>query len=68
MVGVREDYSVRTDNNGQSESQTYDYAYNDDAPIQWFSMRYHGAYAKVGSKGGPYLKIGYRERYWDPSF
>jgi hypothetical protein len=65
-VEVREDHAKRTDRNGQSESQTYEYSPNPSATVQRFTLRANGRYEQPG--GGSGLLIGHREMYHDFTF
>ena len=77
IVGVQEDNYHRTDNNGISESQEYEFTPNPDARIEYFRTGKNGTWEpiyknaetgrwKKGGCGG--LKIGERDRYYDFSF
>jgi hypothetical protein len=77
-VWVRQDKATRTDKNGFSESQTYDYEPNPDGALYRFRFRNNrweeirlndktGRWNKCEG-GGMGLRIGEREEYWDPSF
>lgn len=75
LVIVQYDKASRTDRNGQSEMQTYQFQRDPqgrkrefmlylkaDGSREWCALE-HGR----KSKGGPYLKVGEREHYLDPS-
>lgn len=73
-VWVSEDDWVRVDNNGISESQSYEY---NPSPNQWdpatwlvFTLRKNERYVRKGveQNTGSFLSIGIRDKYWDPSF
>lgn len=76
IIKVQRDKATRTDGNGFSESQTYDYAANPNGRItifkqsapntQWVEMRVNentGRLNKVA--GGAGLGIGYRNEHYD---
>ncbi len=65
-IQVQQDLATRTDSNGMSEAQTYEFAPNPSAPVQTFSLRKDGGYKKVG--GTSQLLIGKRSEYYDYSF
>lgn len=82
VITVQEDYAIRADRNGMSESQSYVYVENPKAPLRYFrtAMRgqragrwqevyrgISGRFRQVGSMGCG-LRIGEREEYRDPSF
>lgn len=63
QIHVQEDDYTRTDNNGMSESQAYEYRRNPGNIIRVFRRTKHGYRCK-----GMGLHIGNRERYYDFSF
>ena len=63
-VTVRYDTVKRTDANGMSESQTYEYAPNPAGVIEVFRMTKRG-WRNASGNG---LGIGYRAEYYDFSF
>lgn len=69
-ITVQADNAKRTDNNGLSESQEYEYSRNPDGATHVYTRRRDGSYVRKGSKmrGGPRLALGYRSKYRDPSF
>lgn len=69
LLGVSEDNATRTDSNGMSEVQTYEFTPG-DGPVRWFTLRKDGRYVEAGQpmKGGTVLKVGHREKYHDFSF
>lgn len=69
-IGIQRDNAVRTDNNGMTESQDYEYSPNVNAPIEYFTQRKNGAWvkAKESMRGGTRLRIGERKEYYDYSF
>lgn len=80
IVTVQEDNAKRTDTNGMSESQTYEYTPNPEGSkysfrsvdsSQWRQVRKNekGRWVYVGPKGEGYgLTIGTRKKYHDFSF
>lgn len=64
---LQEDSVKRTDNNGMSEAQEYDYFRNKDGTIVDISLRKNGQYKVVGSKH-QLVSLGVRRRYYDFSF
>lgn len=78
LVYVREDNYQRTDKNGWSESQEYEYTANPDGQVHAFRKNKHGRWerVRVNQKTGRFNKadcgyglvLGRREKYWDPSF
>lgn len=68
-IGVVQDVATRTDKNGMSESQSYDYSPGTGAP-QFFTLRKNGAWVLEGEsmKNGQRLAIGNRDEYHDFSF
>jgi hypothetical protein len=69
-IVVQEDIATRTDQNGMSESQSYDYTPNPKAARQVVTLRKNGRWVKQGSKmqHGPAFQIGYRNTYHDYGF
>lgn len=78
-IVVQEDNYKRTDKNGFSESQTYEYTPNPEgyrshfrfepAVGRWQQMRLNPETGRLNKvKGGVGLRIGEREKYWDPCF
>lgn len=63
-VTVQEDTAKRTDKNGMSECQTYDYSPNPAGSIRTFRRNSKGQL--VGN--GRFLFVGRREKYHDYSF
>jgi hypothetical protein len=77
IVAVQEDNAQRTDNNGFSESQEYEYSANPNGSISYFRFEEGKGWRgispgkKPGSwklNGGGGLRIGEREKYHDFSF
>lgn len=68
-VGFQQDEAIRTDKNGMSDSQTYEYKPNPQAGIQYFTLRKNGAWVREGeSMKGTRITIGVRNEYHDFSF
>lgn len=69
-VVVQRDKPVRTDSNGMSESQSYEFEPQPDAKKEVFTLRKNGAWVLKGDamKNGQRIAIGYREEYYDFSF
>ena len=69
-IEVQRDNAKRLDKNGLSESQTYEYTPNPDAPRLTYTLRRNGRWVAVGSGRvtGRALLIGHRDEYIDPCF
>jgi len=68
-VEIQEDNAKRTDSNGMSECQDYEFTPNTEAQVCRYSLRKNGAYVRVGdSVNGSRLRIGERSKYYDYSF
>ena len=75
-IGVKEDDAVRTDNNGFSESQTYDFSFNPQGGMIYYRKNAKGTWegCYINQETGRFVKghgsitIGQRSKYWDPSF
>jgi hypothetical protein len=63
-VEVQEDHAVRTDQNGMSECQSYDFSPNEDAAVLVFRKRKDGRFGDSSAS----LRIGSRDKYYDYSF
>lgn len=70
---------VRTDKNGMSESQSYEYTSNEKNTVESFKVVYDsnnivrfiasGTYRSCGQlMASGQISLGYARRYWDPSF
>jgi hypothetical protein len=59
------DIATRTDLNGRSESQSYEYETNPNAKREVFTLRKSGRFQ---ASGGGVLAIGARREYYDYSF
>jgi hypothetical protein len=66
VIRVQEDDAVRTDKNGMSEDQDYDYTPNTNNPIITFTRRKNGSFTEKGRTSG--LIVGRRDKYYDFSF
>ena len=64
-IKVREDHFKRTDKNGMSESQSYEYSPNPDARERTFRLTKNG-WKELG--GSCFLSIIGRRAYLDPTF
>lgn len=68
-IMVTQDFAKRTDRNGISESQEYEYRTNPNAVPETFTKRKNGAYVRKGeSINGTRLYVGKRRMYQNPSF
>lgn len=67
---VQMDRYVRSDKNGLSESQDYDYGRNSDGAVYIVTRRKNGRWVTLGEsmKHGQRWAIGERSAYQDPSF
>jgi len=63
---LQEDKAIRTDTNGMSESQSYDYETDLNGSIHYASLRKDGTYRLLGGKTSIWL--GSRRKYHDYSF
>jgi len=70
LIGIKQDIATRTDDNGMSDSQSYEFTPNPEAGVQWYSFRPKvNAFVRVGdSVRGARLLVGHREEYYDYSF
>lgn len=64
-VCVQEDNATRTDKNGMSDSQSYEYTPNPDAPVEVYRACKGGVFKDAK---GSRLMIGKRSKYYDYSF
>lgn len=68
-VDIQRDTATRTDKNGMSECQDYEYSPNPDASIETYTLRKNGRWVQKGqSLKGQSIAIGYRSEYYDYSF
>jgi hypothetical protein len=67
---IQKDNAKRTDTNGMSESQSYEYTPNPEAHKQAFTLRADGGWVREGEslRGGQRIVIGFRRAYHDYSF
>ena len=67
QVVVQEDHAKRTDSNGMSDSQTYEYSPNPEGPTVTYTLRKNGAWVRKGDpmKTGERLAIGRRDHHYD---
>jgi hypothetical protein len=65
-VTVQDDTATRTDKNGMSDAQSYDYAPNPNGPTAVYTRRKDGTYRERGGQGR--LLINVRFHYHDFSF
>jgi hypothetical protein len=83
IIGVQQDNAKRTDNNGMSESQSYEFTPNHDAPVSFLKSTiveteqgkrkiyepvHWNAKTNRWNKGGTAVTLGRREKYHDFSF
>jgi hypothetical protein len=84
IVGLQRDHAKRTDNNGMSDSQSWEFTPNPDAPVSYLRSTFYD-HPKLGkvkmyepvhynekskrwNKGGDNIVIGHRSKYHDFSF
>lgn len=68
-IVLQEDKATRADQNGISESQTYNYETDPNGAIYIATLRSDGRYRLVGStKNSKAITIGVRREYYDYSF
>lgn len=76
FIGVKQDHAKRTDNNGMSEMQQYEYTPNPEAGEIffrfdgkfWEGVSFNQKTKRWKKNGGPGIRIGHREKYHDFSF
>lgn len=69
QITVQRDTCTRTDKNGMSECQSYDYAPNPEGTTDTFTFRKNGRWVQKGSDmNGTCCYIGGRREYHDYSF
>jgi hypothetical protein len=70
LVVVQDDRCVRTDRNGISESQTYEFERDPHGTFRIFTLRKNGRWYEDGEEMGRgcTLHIGKRDAYQDPCF
>lgn len=68
-VVVQGDKAVRTDKNGMSDAQSYEYSANPEGRVLTLTLRTDGHWRAVGAgKGSNVFMIGRRSAYHDYSF
>lgn len=76
-IVIQEDRAIRTDKNGMSESQTYDFTpnlearkqrYRRSAPGKWQAVALNENTGRWVATGGNGLRIGERDKYHDFTF
>jgi hypothetical protein len=67
-VTVQRDIARRTDSNGMSDQQHYEYARNPEGEVVTFSLRKNGRWWQVGRSGGLVLRLGERDSFYDYNF
>lgn len=66
-IVLQQDKSIRVDNNGISETQTYNYETDTNGTIYIATLRKDGRYRLVGATGST-ITLGVRREYYDYSF
>jgi hypothetical protein len=68
-ITIQEDISIRTDNNGMSDAQSYTFERDPNGYTAEYSLRKNGRWVLVGSsQDGSSVLVGHRSRYYDYSF
>lgn len=69
-IEIQEDTATRTDKNGMSEYQTYEYSRNESGSKHTYTLRKNGAWVRQGEglRNGSHLRMGERNKYHDYSF
>jgi hypothetical protein len=69
-VTVQQDKAFRSDKNGMSEAQEYDYESWPEGPVTVFTLRKNGRFYQKGQPMGstPTLWLGTRREFYDYSF
>jgi hypothetical protein len=68
-IVIQEDHAKRTDKNGQSESQTYEYSRNPEGRTWVVKQGKDGTWrGEGGKKNGNVVMLGDRVKYHDPTF
>lgn len=69
-VRAQYDHAKRTDDNGMSECQAYEFTRNTDGAVETFSLRKNGRWVltRYPTNDGPRLVLGHRDKYHDFSF
>jgi hypothetical protein len=78
VIAVQEDKAKRIDNNGMSDSQSYEYTANPNGAISYFRKNKDGRWVQVYLNsatgrwkifdGGNGLRLGERDKFYDFSF
>lgn len=77
VVKVQRDAYTRTDQNGMSESQTYEYTRDPEGAVHYYKRKASGEWYAVHKNeetgrfirsGGAGIYFGHRERYYDFTF
>lgn len=66
QIVLQEDKSIRTDNNGLSDCQSYDYESDTNGILYFATLRKDGKYRVTGSKR--LVSLGIRRKHHDYSF
>lgn len=67
-ITVQADNAKRIDNNGMSESQTYEYTPNPEGAIRTCRLSKDGNWRMSGGDYRPVIMLGRREEYYDYSY
>ncbi len=68
-IVLRQDKAIRVDQNGISESQSYNYETDPEGSIYFATLRKDGRYRLVGSSvNGKIITLDVRREYYDYSF
>ena len=69
-IVVQMDDATRTDKNGMSESQSYEFAANPNGAKRVYTLRKNGQWIAEGDsiKNGGRIQLGHRSKYYDFSF
>lgn len=77
VVKVQQDHAKRTDTNGMSDAQSYEYSRNPDGRVYFFRRDKHNRWVQVkfneltgrwNNAAGPGLILGFRDEHYDYSF
>ena len=76
LLTVQYDKAIRTDSNGMSECQQYDYERDPDGAIRhykltpkgWFEVSFNEETQRWNTVGKGGVAVGYREKFYDYSF
>lgn len=69
-IVVQEDHATRTDSNGMSDAQSYEFEQNVDGATCRFTLRKNGKFVQAGQplRQGMVCLVGQRSAYYDYSF